>query len=244
MDTTHFPAGQVEWIVLAIAMMGFLNKFMDAVGVELEPSMVGEVQAVIAPTGWHPGKHFADAVSSTKPPGADGLGTMLGVLRHAPAAIWAVRAWAVGVRSRWPAVGDFLSASVGYDFPVLSRLTHGRAIRAIAVAVRDNFDPATSVIGLPLKARLGRVYAEAVDDAMLAGAAENLAQRLAPCTDDARARAALRLAHAASFSPALIDDDVVEACRDCGLGAAAIVEIVVWLAVLQMLHRLCPFYRA
>src|SRR5262249_28296756 len=155
------------------------------------------------------------------PPRADGLGTMLGVLRHAPAAIWAERAWTVGVPSRWPAVGDFLSASVGYDFPVLSRLTHGRAIRAIAVAVRGNFDPATSVIGLPLKARLGRVYAEAVDDAMLAGAAENLAQHLAPCTDDARARAALRLAHAASFSPALIDDDVVEACRDCGLGATA-----------------------
>jgi alkylhydroperoxidase family enzyme len=133
---------------------------------------------------------------------------------------------------------------VGYDFPVLSRLTHARAIRGIAVAVRDNFDPATSVIGLPLKARLGRVYAEAVDDAMLAGAAENLAQRLGPYADDARAQGALRLAHAASFSPALIDDDVVEACRKSGLGAAAIVEIVVWLAVLQMLHRLSAFYRA
>lgn len=113
-----------------------------------------------------------------------------------------------------------------------------RACAAIAVAVRDNFDPATSVIGLPLKARLGRVYAEAVDDTMLADAAENLAQHLAPHTDDARAQAALQLAHAASFSPALIDDHVVEACRKSGLGAAAIVEIVVWLAVLQMLHRL------
>ena len=85
---------------------------------------------------------------------------------------------------------------------------------------------------------------EGVDDAMLAGAVENLAQRLAPYTDDARAQAALRLAHTASFSPALIDDDVVEACRKNGLGAAMIVEIVVWLAVLQMLHRLGAFYRA
>ena len=62
-----------------------------------------------------------------------------------------------------------------------------RACAAIAVAVRDNFDPATSVIGLPLKARLGRVYAEAVDDAMLADAAENLAQRLARPTPMMRA---------------------------------------------------------
>jgi alkylhydroperoxidase family enzyme len=241
---TRFPAGHVEWIVLAIAMMGFLNKFMDAVGVELEESMANEVHAVIAPTGWHPGKHFAGAVSTTKPPRADGFGTMLGVLRHAPAAISVERKWTAGVPSRWPAVGDFLNASVGYDFPVLSRLTHGRAIRAIAVAVRDNFDAATSVIGLPLKGRLGRVYAEAVDDTALAGAVENLSQRHPPCTDDARTQAALRLAHAASFSPALIDADVVEACREGRLGAAAIVEIIVWLAVLQMLHRLSAFYRA
>jgi hypothetical protein len=27
---THFPSGHVEWFVLAFAMMGFLNKFMDA----------------------------------------------------------------------------------------------------------------------------------------------------------------------------------------------------------------------
>jgi hypothetical protein len=241
---THFPTGHVEWIVLAIAMMGFLNKFMDAVGLELEQSMVGEVHAVITPTGWHPGKHFADRVSSTKPPPADGLGTMLGVLRYAPAAIWVEHKWTAGVPSRWPAVGDFLSASVGYDFPVLSRLTHRRAIRAIAAAVRDNFNAATSVVGLPLKAGLGRVYAEAAADATLAGPLENLAQRLPPYTDDARAQAGLRLAQATSFSPALVDDDVVEACRECRLGAAAIVEIVVWLAVLQMLHRLSTFYRA
>jgi hypothetical protein len=37
---------------------------------------------------------------------------------------------------------------------------------------------------------------------------------------------------------------VVEACRESRLGAAAIIEIVVWLAVLQMLHRLSAFYRA
>jgi alkylhydroperoxidase family enzyme len=112
------------------------------------------------------------------------------------------------------------------------------------VVVRDNFDAATSVVGLPLKARLGRVYAEAVDDAPLAGAVENLSERNPSRTDDARGRAALRLAHAASSSPAAIDAGVVEACRGSGLGAAAIIEIVVWLAVLQMLHRLCAFYRA
>jgi alkylhydroperoxidase family enzyme len=71
-----------------------------------------------------------------------------------------------------------------------------------------------------------------------------ISRSVPPYTDDARAQAGLRLAQAASFSPALVDDDVVEACRECRLGATAIVEIIVWLAVLQMLHRLSMFYRA
>jgi hypothetical protein len=110
-----------------------------------------------------------------------------------------------------------LSASVGYDFSVLSRLTHGRAIRAIAVAVRDNFDHATNVIGLPLKA---------VDDATPAGVVANPAQRLPPCTQTCARPGRGRLAQAASFSPALVDDDVIEACRQCQLDAAATVEII------------------
>ena len=59
---------------------------------------------------------------------------------------------------------------------------------------------------------------------------------------DPRLPAALMLARAASPSPAQIDADVVAACRDSGLPPAAIVELVTWLAVLQMLHRLSCFH--
>jgi hypothetical protein len=45
-----------------------------------------------------------------------------------------------------------------------------------------------------------------------------------------------------SPSPPEIDADVVAACRDAGLSAPAIVELVCWLSVLQMLHRLSCFY--
>ena len=141
-------------------------------------------------------------------------------------------------------VGDFLRSKTGHDFPVLSRLTHRRAIRAIAATVRDNFDAATSVIGLPLKARIGLVYAEVVGDATLASEVENLSLRDPSYLDDASARAALQLARAASSSPAQIDAGVVEACREARLGAAATIEIVAWLALLQMLHRLSAFYGA
>jgi alkylhydroperoxidase family enzyme len=240
----QFSVSDVEWIVLAVAMTGFLNKFMDAVGVELEAGIAGEVQALIAPTGWNPGKHFAGTVADRPPPRADSLATRLGLVRYAPAAISLDRKWTAGVPSRWPAVGEFLRARTGSDFPVLARLTHRRAIRGIATMVRDNFDAATSVVGLSLKARLGCIYAEVVADAALAGEVEKLAQRAPRNVDDARARAAIALARAASTSPSQIDAGVVEACREARLGAAAIVEIVVWLSVLQMLHRLSGFYRA
>ncbi|HEY6362634.1 MAG TPA: hypothetical protein VIX63_16095, partial [Vicinamibacterales bacterium] len=57
-----------------------------------------------------------------------------------------------------------------------------------------------------------------------------------------RLRAALKLSRAASPSPARIDAGVVTTCRQGGLSAPAIVELICWLSVLQMLHRLCCFY--
>ena len=54
------------------------------------------------------------------------------------------------------------------------------------------------------------------------------------------ATTALRLARAASPSPAALDTATVEACaRD--LSPAAIVEVVTWLSVLEMLHRLTSY---
>eukprot|EP00178_Gracilaria_changii_P027330 TRINITY_DN865_c0_g1_i4.p1 TRINITY_DN865_c0_g1~~TRINITY_DN865_c0_g1_i4.p1 ORF type:complete len:212 (+),score=26.57 TRINITY_DN865_c0_g1_i4:372-1007(+) len=43
------PADQ-EWIVLSISMMGFLNKFMDAIGVQLEPSTLAEAKHAMGAT--------------------------------------------------------------------------------------------------------------------------------------------------------------------------------------------------
>jgi hypothetical protein len=59
---------------------------------------------------------------------------------------------------------------------------------------------------------------------------------------DPKLRAALVLSRAASPSPAEIDAGVAAACREGGLSAPAIVELVCWLSVLQMLHRLTCFY--
>jgi alkylhydroperoxidase family enzyme len=254
-----------EWVVLGIAMMGFLNKMMDALGVELEAATVAEVRAVIEPSGWITGQHVVvptrDAVAPAR---GDGLALKVGVLRFLPGALALNRRWAAGVPSHWPAIGSFLHEHTGHDFPVLSRLAHGRAVRAIATMLRDNCDPFQARLGLHIKHRAGLVYATVVGDPELASelrvlanhaGAEDLdsverfaAAPLDSSDGDAVARAArehgsaLVLAKAAAHSPARVSPDVIAMAQE--LPADAVVELVTWLSVLQLLHRLNAFYTA
>ena len=262
--TCVYGPKHAEWIVLGAAMMGFLNKFMDAIGVELEQAVVAEVRTTMG-RDWSPGKAGAalDPRLATKPPPpADGLLTKLRIVPLLPAAIRMDARWQRGVPSAWPAVGDFLRERTGHEFPVLSRLHHRRAVRSVASMLRENLDPVSTVIGLDSKVLAGVVFAEVVADQELADGVRAMAgkhavpdlqmdaaARFARREGDAvlpdgnsKLRAALTLSRAASPSPARIDAGVVATCREGGLSAPAIVELISWLSVLQMLHRLSWFY--
>jgi alkylhydroperoxidase family enzyme len=228
----HFSEKDAEWIVLSIAMMGFLNKAMDALGVPLEGPVASEVSGVIGPSGWTPGQHMKGSVFGGDPPGADSLLTRLSVVRYAPQAVKLDRAWTKDVPDRWPAVGEYLQRTVGHSFPVLSRLRHRRAIRAIATMIRDNLGE--SVIGRDEKLSAGLIYAGTVGSEPLAEDLRALGAKELP---DSPAQV---LARAISPSPAGVDQSVLESSR--GLRPAAIVELVTFVAVLQMLHRLSVFF--
>ena len=257
-----YSPDQAEWIVLGIVMMGFLNKFMNAIGVELEPTTFAETAAIMG-SGWSPGAagRNLDPAARSRPPKADTLRTKLRIVPHMPAALRLDTAWLRGVPGTWPEAGAFLRDAAGHDFPVLGKLRHGRAVKSIAAALRDNLDPATTVTGLPVKALAAAIFAETVADRELADAARALAVRqgvtqaqieaaarfasdpeAAAPGDDSCTRALLLLARAASPSPAAIDAGIVTTCRDAGIPAPAIVELVTWLAVLQMLHRLISYF--
>ena len=257
----HFSPTAVEWIVLGIVTMGFLNKFMDAIGVELEASTVAEVSSTMG-AAWRAGKagRNLDPAATTAPPEADSLRTKLSVLRFAPGALRLNRKWQRGVPDTWPDVGDFLRQKTGYDFPVLSRLQNARGVRAIASILRENLNPATTVLGLDVKVLAGVVFATVVADAPLAAevrllgsnagasaaqlgdAAQFAVSGAEPRATDAKVNAVLSVALAASPSPAEITPHVVEVWRQSGLSSPALVELVTWLSVLQMLHRLSSYY--
>jgi alkylhydroperoxidase family enzyme len=212
--------------------------------------------------GWSPGKAgkaLACGGRRTPPPTADTVWTKLRIVPYLPTALRLDQRWQRGVPNAWPAVGAFLRDLTGHDFPLLSRLRHKRVVRSVAAMLRENLDPATTVVGLDVKVLAGIVYAEVVADRTLGADVRALAPRngvtetrldaairfaahrhaadAAPGRDP-KVRAALRLAQAASPSPAEIDGDVVAACREGGLSAPAVIELVSWIAVLQMLHRL------
>jgi len=251
-----------EWVVCGVAMMGFLNKFMDAIGVDLEGSTAAEAKTALG-TEWSPGqagKNLGEVVA-TGPPPRDSLWTKLRIIPYMPSALRLDRAWQRGVPQEWPAVGAFLEGKVGHDFPLLSRLRHGRVRRAIASMLRESLDAGSSVLGLQSKILAGAIFATVVEDQALMSDLHALAARAsvstqeldaatafarspggAPAAGSQRLHAIWFLARAASPSPARIDSQVVQACAASGLSAAAIVELVSWLAVLQLLHRLHGYF--
>jgi hypothetical protein len=231
----RFSKADAEWIVLGVAMMGFLNKFMDALGVELEEVTAGEVRGVIAPSGWSPGKHFTGALPHGAPPRSDGAMTKLGVVRHAPGALSLDRQWTAGVPGAWPAVGQYLQQRTGHDFPVLGRLRHKRAVRALATMLRDNLDAGASVISIPRKLAAAIAFTRVVGNPEL----EAELGRLGPVEKDAAVDA---LAQAIATSPARVDAVVVDRCR--GLPPVAIVEVVTFVSLMQLVHRLETYYPA
>jgi alkylhydroperoxidase family enzyme len=238
---------------------------MDALSVELEPTTVAEVTSVMG-ADWSTGKSgrmLDPSLPSTPPPPPDSLGTKLSVLRYAPKAIALDRQWQHGVPHAWPAIGEFLREGTGHEFPVLSRMRNNRAIRAAASMLRENLDPKTTLIGLETKVLAGIVFATLVADEPLAADMRAVAAHLGvpaarldeaahfasdpdmqPPADNPAAQAALLLARAASPSPARITTDVVNTCRQATLSPPAIVELIAWISVLQMLHRLSSFFTA
>ena len=280
----HFSARNAERLALGIALMGFLNKFMDATGVDLEPAAVNEVSALLLPTGWTSGKHRVAAEASADPAfqprrgGRDTLATKLAFLRYVPAALRLEGSWTRGVPSRWPAVGTYLEAQTGHSFPLLAKLSSRRAVKAVATVLRDNLIAADSRLGLCVKLLAGLVYATVVGSETLAGEARKLAllthppvaketlQTVAhfaaePAAEsgseieaarsslaslpglDGEAALALVLAKAISPSPAEVPAALLAEVAKT-LSPEAQIELVVWVSIQQMLHRLGCFLAA
>ena len=222
-------------------MMGFLNKFMDALGVELEQGVVDEVADTMG-GDWSPGRAGADLDPTIAPPArphGDGWRIRLGLVPLLPGAIRFDRRVQRGMPSKAAAIAGVLRDTVGHDFPVLASARSDRARRAIASMLRENLDPTASVIGLEAKLAM-RSGLRLCGQRPLAP--RRPSSRRSACRGRPRRGCARQRHHrprwAASPSPAEVDAATILACEESGLSAASVIEVITWLAVLQLLHRL------
>lgn len=275
-ETVNLLAKQVEpahaeWIVLAVAMSGFLTKFMDTMGIELESDTVADVEPLIGDRGWSPGKHYwGDEPVVSEPSSGiptDGFGTIMRVMRRAPGATRHDARWTKGVSGRLAPALMLLEDQIGYAFPILAGLGNKKAIKAVTTALRANLDQETSSVGMGVKCMVALVYAEVVGNEVLRAEAVLLADIMAPDLDplllsevarygrsrgdgqdlpqglSATEAAALQLAKASAPSPVQVNEITISSTV-AGLSPEQIIEIVTWMAVLQMLHRLYVYYDA
>jgi len=258
--------------------MGFLNKFMNAIGVELEQETINDVAELLSKTGWQPGIHAVNGYSVTRSTTIqrDNLFTYLRVIRQAPGALLWEKKWTRNVPSDYNSAAEYLKQHTGYSFPLLKPVKESRVIRALTTVIRDNLDKAQTTTGLKMKMYAGYIFSTLVRNDVLRSEIKNLSAHFAPELDDEKFNwlaeisqmetptdnsgcnevmnslqqqlsltkkeaAAVLLAVAGSHSPAKINNAVIETTMD-HLEPAAVVEIVVWLSVLQLLNRLSSYY--
>ncbi len=274
---SNLSAENAEWMIMGIAMMGYLNKFMDAVGVPLEPESIADAHSIMSPAGWTP-KHHVPASSplptSVTPP-VDNLGTYLSVLRQAPGALRFDRKYLGGVPKKSLEARAHLKAQSSVDEPLLDRIRQSRPRRALTAMLAQNLDHETTQIGLDTKAYAALVFAEfarnehrrafalslaaahgAEMHAELSEALTTLSIEPTPMSERAiqtasdrlmaaglsqKQAAAMILARASAPSPA---DNVptVVAAATLHLNSAQVVELITWLSIQQLMHRLEIYY--
>lgn len=250
-------ADDIEWVAMSVGMMGFLNKFMDAIAVPLEVEAINDVAELIEPTGWDVGQAgwrngAVERVSATVP--TDSIAVYGRIARRAPRAVLIERGWTKHLPKSAPDLRRYLLDTHGVDVPILTKMRHQRPMRALAAMIDQNLNPDTSEIGIGNKALAGLAYAAHTENADLVAQARSLAARddvPASIVDavtagslpdaDERPQMIVRLARAFAPSPAQVTSDLAEAAVAV-LSPAEIIEVAVWISVQQSMHRLGLFY--
>lgn len=241
----YFGAVDTEWIGFGVAMMGFLNKFMDAMGVDLEADSIADVSKLIGPTGWEVGQHGWDlrdpsSVGDKTPP-IDSLGNYARIIKNAPGAVRLEKKWMKGIPKDQVEARNYVFEQFGIDESIITRATLKKPALALAGMLAENLRPQNTTIGLAHKALISRAFADVTQSDYIRTHADALVGRHGTVPDDDPLAAALaQLVAAVGPSPAeVLPADVVDLRVE--LRPEQVVEAVAWISVLQLQHRMDLF---
>ncbi len=173
----YFTPKEIETITMSVVLMGFLNKFMDAFGTQLEQEVINDVANLISPFGWETGKHLTGEMiidKGAKPPKKDNLLTYIKIIRLAPGAVSLESSWNKGVPNSYELASTYLKSKTGHDFPILQKVKSKKIIKALTIVLRDNLSYETTVMGLETKLLCGLLYSIIIENKYLIEASELL----------------------------------------------------------------------
>lgn len=258
----HCSESETEAVAMSVVMLGYLNKFMDVLGVELEQDSINDVSQLLKKTNWKTGKHLqgeGEISPDRKPLKVDNLSFYLNILRNGPGQMKLEKAWLKGAPKSNKKIDEYLIEKISYDFPLFNKAKRLKLKRVFAKTFFDNFDNDNTDIGLRIKIIGGLLFALVVNNQNLENILltlaeknslgdKNLLQKMANeilQSDDnvfnkfsfsTQEEIVLRFAKAGSYSPSVLGDKLLMDIKT-SLSDVAIVEMASWLSLLQVYHR-------
>ncbi len=242
---TILPKADVEWIVAAAAMFGSFNKLMDGLGIPLEPDTVAETKPMME---LHNSKVPQDTPAWSRPATDDWTTKLFLVYQGLrPGGALALDGKLLrGIPHSASACMAWLEENVGDPFhSCISPLQHLRVIRAITGVIRENMCQ-TAGMGIDLKLKVGVQLCDILQNARLRASLQAIRTarkgRVSSDSvhDDVFSSLVLKVAKALSYSPSRMTPELVKQMRAMSdvLTAPMLVELVSFLATIQMVHRI------
>lgn len=228
----HYNENDIEEIILSISMIGFLNKFMDNLGMRLEEGMMNDVGQLLIPTGWTPPQNSNKHKDSFESPNEasniskDNLFSIIRLVRFAPNATQLEKKWMKGIPNKYTEAVSLLKSYSGYDFPILKKIKSKRVVRTLTTIIRDNLSDENTTIGLDTKCMISWAFAQFSQNEELIKMSHQMRQHLAAEYTDESIEAIAELIKPSPIISADICRQQIKALQEIGINqkqAAALV---------------------
>ena len=255
---------EIDWVVAATAMFGSFNKLMDGLGIPLEPDTFAETVGImdskysVNKAGIMLGLNQIEAKDknrAVKPlPPVDSWTTKLAVVYHGlrpDGALALDRKLLKDVPvSTVSDCMQLLDDRIGHSFVgIIDKLQQTRVRRAVVAVMLKNMTEITSAgLGMKRKLSIGIEYCHILEnprlEAMLLGITNcRFGNEELHDGNSQYTQLILKVGKALSYAPSGMTESLVREIRECPeLTAAMLVELVSFLATVQMLHRFESFY--
>jgi alkylhydroperoxidase family enzyme len=256
----QFSIVDEESIALAVTVMGFLNRFMDTIGMVLEWEALKTSEEHLGRTGWKPGiafdERFDAELAAAEQAHKNGKKKLPALVPSVIGAVAYDRRVLAAVPKRRDLLMRALTDGLGFEPAYVQRIGRIAPQRALAHVLIERLNVAGDELPIWLKHAMVLVAATHAKNPLLRAHAAYLATRagakpeqLTAALDTSRLTgtfsereaAALTVAHAASPAPSAMSPELVARVTSA-FQPPTVIELIVVVAIAAMLQRWTTAY--